>query len=85
MKDMIWYLKSFRWPEINGMKIDWKDLILSIKGCPKQMKHKHTSTMLMRQYLAYFYYQSEGQKNSELLFITVGTGLATYALYKYLK
>ena len=35
--------------------------------------------------LSDFYHPSEGQKNGELLFVTVGTGLATYALYKYLK
>ena len=32
-----------------------------------------------------FYHQSEAQKNSELLFSVVGTGIATYALYKYLE
>ena len=32
-----------------------------------------------------FYHPSEAQKNGELLFATVGTGIATYALYKYLK
>ena len=32
-----------------------------------------------------FYHASEAQKNGELLFIVVGTGIATYALYKYLK
>ena len=35
--------------------------------------------------LSDFYHPSEGQKNSELLFVAVGTGIATYALYKYLK
>ena len=35
--------------------------------------------------LSDFYHPSEAQKNDELLFVTVGTGLATYALYKYLK
>ena len=35
--------------------------------------------------LSDFYYPSEAQKNGELLFVTVGTGIATYALYKYLK
>ena len=35
--------------------------------------------------LSDFYHPSEEQKNSELLFVTVGTGIATYALYKYLK
>ena len=32
-----------------------------------------------------FYHPSEVQKNVELLFVAVGTGIATYALYKYLK
>ena len=32
-----------------------------------------------------FYHPSEAQKNDELLFAAVGTGIATYALYKYLQ
>ena len=32
-----------------------------------------------------FYHPSEAQKNGEQLFVTVGTGIATYSLYKYLK
>ena len=35
--------------------------------------------------LSDFYYPSENQKNGKLLFVVVGTGIATYALYKYLK
>ena len=35
--------------------------------------------------LSDFYHPSEEQKNGELLFVTVGTGNATYALYKYFK
>ena len=35
--------------------------------------------------LSDFYRPSETQKNDELLFVVVGTGIATYALYKYLK
>ena len=35
--------------------------------------------------LSDFYHPSENQKNGKLLFIAVGTGIATYALYKYLK
>ena len=35
--------------------------------------------------LSDFYHPSEAQKNGELLFVAVGTGIATYALYKYLK
>ena len=32
-----------------------------------------------------FYLPSERQKNGKLLLATVGTGLETYAVYKYLK
>ena len=35
--------------------------------------------------LSDFYHPSEAQKNDELLFVAMGTGIATYALYKYLK
>ena len=35
--------------------------------------------------LSDFYQPSEAQKNGELLFVAVGSGIATYALYKYLK
>ena len=35
--------------------------------------------------LSDFYHPSERQKNGELLFIAVGAGIETYALYKYLK
>ena len=35
--------------------------------------------------LSDFYHPSEAQINGELLFVAVGTGTATYALYKYLK
>ena len=35
--------------------------------------------------LSYFYHPSVNQKNGELLFIALGTGIATHALYKYLK
>ena len=35
--------------------------------------------------LSDFYHPLEAQKNGELLFVIVGTGIATYALYKYLK
>ena len=35
--------------------------------------------------LSDFYHPSESQKNGELLFFAVGTGIATYALCKYLK
>ena len=35
--------------------------------------------------LSDFYHPSEDQKNSEQLFVAVGTDIATYSLYKYLK
>ena len=35
--------------------------------------------------LSDFYHPLETQKNGELLFVAVGTGIAIYALYKYLK
>ena len=35
--------------------------------------------------LSDFYHPSETPKNGELLFVVVGTGIATYALYKHLK
>ena len=35
--------------------------------------------------LSDFYNPSEAQKNGELLFAAAGTGIVTYALYKYLK
>ena len=35
--------------------------------------------------LSNFYHRSEIQKNGELLFVTVGTVIATYTLCKYLK
>ena len=35
--------------------------------------------------LSDFCHPSETQKNGELLFFTVVTGIATYALYKYLR
>ena len=32
-----------------------------------------------------FYHPSDTQKHGELLFVALGTGIATYAVYKYLK
>ena len=34
--------------------------------------------------LSDFNHPSEDQKNGKLCFVAVGTGLATYAMYKYL-
>ena len=47
----------------------------------KQIKHLPAEPQL-----SHIYHPSEDQKNGELLFVAVGTGLATYALYnKYFK
>ena len=46
---------------------------------------KQRKTLLPQALLSDFYDPSRGQKNVELLFVTVGTGLAACALYKYLK
>ena len=35
--------------------------------------------------LSDFYYPSGAQKNGELLFVAVGTGIGAYSLYNYLK
>ena len=35
--------------------------------------------------LSDFYHPLAAKKNGELLFVAVGTGIVTYALYKYLK
>ena len=46
---------------------------------------KQTKPLPPEPQLSDFYHPLEAQKNGELLFVTVGTGIATYALYKYLK
>ena len=46
---------------------------------------KQIKPLPLEPQLSDFYHSSEGQKNGELLFFTVGTGIAIYALYKYLK
>ena len=46
---------------------------------------KQIKPLLPKPELSDFYYPSENQKNRELLFVEVGTGIATYPLYKYLK
>ena len=35
--------------------------------------------------LSDFYHPSEAQKKDELLFVAMGTGIGTHAVYKYLK
>ena len=50
--------------------------------CPQP----RTPTILMMIFrFSDFYRPSEGKENGKLLFVTVGTRLATYSLYKYLK
>ena len=46
---------------------------------------KKTKPLPREPELSDFYHPSENQKNGELLFVAVGRGIATYALYKYLK
>ena len=46
---------------------------------------KQIKPLTLEPQLSDFYHPSESQKNGELLFVTVGTGIATYALYKYFK
>ena len=46
---------------------------------------KQIRPLLSDHQLSDFYHPSEVEKNDELLFVTVDTGIATYALYKYLK
>ena len=50
-----------------------------------QVFAKQTKPLLPEPQLSDFYHPSELQKNGELLFVVVGTGIATYPLYKYLK
>ena len=50
-----------------------------------QMFAKQTNPLPPEPKLSDFYHPSESQKNGELLFVGVGTGIATYGLYKYLK
>ena len=44
---------------------------------------KQVNPLPLEPQLSDFYHPSEEQKNGELLFVTVGTGIARYALYKY--
>ena len=46
---------------------------------------KQIKPMPPKPQLSDFYHPSGAQKNGELLFVIVGTGIATYALYKYFK
>ena len=46
---------------------------------------KQIKLMPPKPQLSDFYHPSGVKKNGELLFVTVGTGIATYTLYKCLK
>ena len=46
---------------------------------------KQIKPLLPEPQLSDFYHPAGAQKNGELLIVAVGTGIATYALYKYLK
>ena len=46
---------------------------------------KQTKPLPPEPQLSDFYHPSESQKNGELLLVAAGTGVAIYALYKYLK
>ena len=45
---------------------------------------KQIKLLLTEPQLSDYYHLLGAQKNGELLFVIVGTGIATYALYKYL-
>ena len=46
---------------------------------------KHSKPLPPEPHLSDFYHPSENKKNGELLFVVVGTGIATYSLCKCLK
>ena len=46
---------------------------------------KRLKPMPPESQLSDFCYPSDAQKNSEPLFVAVGTGITTYALHKYIK
>ena len=50
-----------------------------------QVFGKQIKPLVPEPQLSDFYHPSEAQKNGELLFVAMGTGIATHALYKYLK
>ena len=82
------------------MKIEWNVLILSTKDYVKKAYINNVDEAIREYYrifgkkkkslppdpeLSDFYHPSETQKNGELLFVAMGTGITTYALYKHLK
>ena len=46
---------------------------------------KQTKPLPLEHQLSDFYHPTEAQKSGELLFVAVGTGIATYDQYKNLK
>ena len=50
-----------------------------------QVFAKQIKPLLPEPQLLDFYHPSEAQKNGELLYVALGTGIATYVLYKHLK
>ena len=50
-----------------------------------QVFAKQIKSLPPKHHLSDFYRPSEPQKYGEQLFVCMGTGIATYALYKYLK
>ena len=62
--------------------------IMLMKQCLSTIKYlqkKKIKLLPPEPDLSYFYHPSEAQKNGELSFVAVGTGTATYPLYKCLK
>ena len=56
-----------------------------INNVDDQVFSRQMKALLHEPQFSDFYHPSEPQKNGELLFVTVGTGIATYTLDKYLK
>ena len=57
-----------------------------IKQCLNTIEYlQKKKPLLLEPELSDFYHPSDNQKNGELLFVVVGTGIATYVLCKYFK
>ena len=100
VKDMIAHLKSYKGQGMNGMKrLDFINKRLREKH-DASVYMKNIDDAMLQYYrvvakqikplpsvpqLSDFYHPSEAQKNGDLLLVAVGTDIATYALYKYLK
>ena len=72
------YVKKMRQGHISTMLM--KQCLSAIKYLQKKIK-----PLPPEPQLSDFDHSLEAQKNGELLFVAVGTGVGTYALYKYLK